>query len=42
MNNKQQIEKLEDNAKLAMVNYGYLCLVDSNYKPNEYSKDKKD
>ena len=41
MNNKIQIQKLKDNAELAWASYGYFHLADSNYKPDEYSKDGK-
>ncbi|MGM8974707.1 hypothetical protein ACTFDJ_03120 [Campylobacter jejuni] len=38
-NNKQQIQKLRDNAELAWASYGYFHLTDKTYKHND--KDEK-
>ncbi|TLD79321.1 hypothetical protein LS81_010775 [Helicobacter trogontum] len=40
-NNKKQIQKLKDNAELAMAAYGYFHLANESYKPEENSKDWK-
>lgn len=40
MNNKQQINKLRDNAELAMAAYGYFHLIDKKF--NHKSKTRKD
>ncbi|WP_300856667.1 hypothetical protein [uncultured Helicobacter sp.] len=40
MTNKQQIQKLRDNAELAMASYGYFHLIDKKF--NHKSKTRKD
>ncbi len=43
MNNKQQIQKIRDNAELAMAAYGYFHLVGKKFKDEEqYPDDKRD
>ncbi len=41
MTNKQQIQKLRDNAELAMASYGYFHLADSNYNFDKDNTDKR-
>ena len=41
MTNKQQIQKLRDNAELAWASYGYFHLADSKYDFNKKEIDKK-
>ncbi|WP_258865042.1 hypothetical protein [Helicobacter sp. MIT 14-3879] len=41
MNNKQQIQKLKENAELAWAAYGYFHLANKNYKPHKLDEDEK-